>query len=112
MARYIDADAEIAKIQKEIERLKHRIESHMPDREDGWIDHDSHIKRYEAEIKDAEREIRMLKSYTTVDVVEVVRCENCKWYSRLGCNNPSALVVANDENYCSYGKRRTDGEIH
>lgn len=55
------------------------------------------------------------------DVVEVVRCEDCKWldiYTINGeditaCNNENAFFrdVRCDE-HCSCGERREDGEIH
>lgn len=102
MSRYIDEDAEVAKVQKEIERLKQKIKNHEPDRYDGWIDHDAQIKHYEAEIKDAEREIRMLNSYPTADVKPVV---HGKWLHEGGgfwqCNQCGYGVEPwNNTNYC------------
>lgn len=49
----------------------------------------------------------------TADVVEVVRCKDCKWHSKLCgegfCSNFSITGFENDD-YCSYGERRDDGE--
>ena len=52
----------------------------------------------------------------TADVVEVVRCKDCEWWeaysygSTVGrCQNPINGLVSeysDDEDYCSYGKRR------
>ena len=51
----------------------------------------------------------------TADVVEVVRCKNCQFaYWENGepiwCNN--FLYAINGNEFCSYGERREDGEIH
>lgn len=43
----------------------------------------------------------------SADVVEVVRCKNCKWWTGIECANRDIDVV-NDEEYCSYGERTTD----
>lgn len=44
----------------------------------------------------------------TADAVEVVRCADCK-YAKMGeCEHKLGLIVANDENYCSYGERKDD----
>ena len=55
----------------------------------------------------------------TADVVEVVRCKDCKYYDRGICYHPTVKYVAHDKNhYCNYGewntKRhyRTQKEIH
>lgn len=42
---------------------------------------------------------------SSADVVEVVRCKDCKFARGIGC--PFHEAVRDDENdYCSYGKRR------
>lgn len=53
----------------------------------------------------------------TADVVDVVRCKDCRYY-RKGFNeeeywslctvNPWNYPTTNDENYCSYGERREE----
>ena len=44
------------------------------------------------------------------DVVEVVRCKNCKHYKAYSrqCEHPDGLylTVAAEDGYCSYGERR------
>lgn len=49
----------------------------------------------------------------TVDAVEVVRCKDCRWrkqgalcYMISGCGVP---VGTDNDFFCSYGERRTDG---
>ena len=61
--------------------------------------------------------IKALKDAPTADSVEVVRCEDCKWYapnnggSWLGCafdtRHPDDVPKAED--FCSYGERK-DGD--
>lgn len=55
----------------------------------------------------------------TADVVEVVRCKDCKHATFYSCKNDSCYkgiickyrIGTDDENfYCSYGERRTDDE--
>lgn len=57
----------------------------------------------------------LLKSFPTADVVEVVRCKDCKHKITanfngeilIGCDNKSALMdVYSNDSFCSYGKRR------
>ena len=57
-----------------------------------------------------------------VDIVEVVRCKDCKWYYKHIANydycchkNPDGrwaqnfAVIARDDDFCSYGERK-DGD--
>jgi hypothetical protein len=57
---------------------------------------------------------RVLMQAPPADVVEVVRCKDCKYYDRGICYYPAIRYVAHDaDHYCSYGERRdNDGEIH
>ena len=43
--------------------------------------------------------------YTSKDLVEVVRCEDCKWYNlmRLECRHPHFNGIISQEGFCSYG---------
>lgn len=51
---------------------------------------------------------------STADVVEVVRCKDCKYYELIYsegdnerlCNNGLGLQLINDDSYCPYGKRK------
>ena len=51
--------------------------------------------------------IYILSEMDSADVVEVVRCKNCKWYHEIGC--AIKIVDESDEpkdnDYCSYGER-------
>lgn len=53
-----------------------------------------------------------IDSQPTADVVEVVRCKDCKWYvaQKMKCMLYEIHMVKND--YCSYGKRRENEQIH
>lgn len=61
----------------------------------------------------------------TADVVEVVRCKDCYWYivNELKADGtedkrykPSRCsffdILSREDDYCSYGERRTDEQIH
>lgn len=72
--RLIDADAEILKIEAEIERIKERIKEWEENRADrSSYDVDAKIKDLHRNISDAKTEIRTLKHYATAyDVDKVV----------------------------------------
>lgn len=44
----------------------------------------------------------------TVDAVEVVRCKDCDWWLDGKCSNVFAMVSFDENNFCSYGERRTE----
>jgi hypothetical protein len=54
--------------------------------------------------------IGILRQAPTIDAVEVVRCENCKYfvtnYAVPHCGR--TLIGMKKSNYCSYGERKTD----
>ena len=53
----------------------------------------------------------MLEKLPAADVVEVVRCKDCKYYDKGICYYPTVKYVAHDkEHYCSYGERRDGNE--
>lgn len=59
------------------------------------------------------REIEaVLKGVPSADVVEVVRCKDCKFfehtkYGDWWCNNPDGgMGYGNPDDYCSYGERK------
>ena len=87
MPRYIDADIAVA----QITRLK---------------DNDS--SKYDLGLDTAINEIKY--HMPTADVVEVVRCKDCKWFGKVGC----AIMIADDydkpteDDYCSFAERRED----
>ncbi len=92
MNRYIDAD----KLQK-----------------DGWK-----LRREKRGLATSTYETMELDCAPTADVVEAVRCKDCRWYERdifdreAGvCFNPHKCTKTlgfevKNEDYCSYGERR------
>ena len=44
----------------------------------------------------------------TVDAVEVVRCKDCKFYQTDHWCTRVALGIMYENDFCSYGERRTD----
>ena len=61
-----------------------------------------------------------LKDIPVADVVEVVRCKDCKWYSELACGEGELLgsqgwcneVMARpmpSNGFCSFGERENNG---
>ena len=65
---------------------------------------------------------KLMVDAPTADVVEVVRCKDCKHATFYSCKNDSCYkgiiceyrIGTDDENfYCSYGERRTDdGKVY
>ena len=54
--------------------------------------------------------VKEIKDFPNADVVEVVRCKDCRYYDvyRLECHNPHHNGNINCEGFCSYGERRCD----
>lgn len=88
MSRYIDADA----FDDTVQRLN----------DQGW-----HITNI-----DYKRMDRVLFEMPTADVVEVVRCEDCRYWDNrfdvMVCNLTDGMKGASD--YCSYGERKEEDE--
>ena len=59
-----------------------------------------HANKTSIEIEDA----------SDADVVEVVRCKDCKWFNKIGC----AIKIVDEsdkpheDDFCSFAERRTD----
>lgn len=51
--------------------------------------------------------IKRIEDFTTEDVVEVVRCKDCKFYGNGDCSVQSVRSMWPND-YCSYGERRSD----
>ena len=49
-----------------------------------------------------------LNNINDADVVEVVRCKDCKYYYHGTCTNDFALNLMRENDYCSYGERRSE----
>ena len=56
--------------------------------------------------------IDLVDRMPTADAVPVVRCKDCEWYDAKECIEWRGLNIAKDEQYCSYGERRKDAEVH
>ena len=57
---------------------------------------------------------RVLQQAPAADVVEVVRCRDCKYYEQAKVNNkgflicPASGMEITEADFCSYGERRTE----
>ena len=51
--------------------------------------------------------IKRLENFPTEDVIEVVRCKDCKFYGNGDCSVQSVRSMWPND-YCSYGERRSD----
>lgn len=92
MPRYIDADA-----------LLERMESRLKQLRTEYGDHDHYTDGFDeglVAVEDAD----------TADVVEVVRCGNCKYFykGRMGnrCTISLGLKVPHRDAWCCYGERK------
>ena len=55
----------------------------------------------------------IIETAETVDVVQVVRCKDCKYFVSEVCRHDLAMNLSRDDNFCSYGeRRREDGKIY
>lgn len=54
--------------------------------------------------------IKELEIMPNEDVVKIVRCKDCKYYSKMyklcSCRSDKFNVYLNDNDFCSYGERR------
>lgn len=82
MPRYIDAD-----------KLYSRVKTHTNPYGKPTIDYDSGVKV-----------LNMIKTESTADVVEVVRCKDCKYFSEF--QHCGVLGFCDPNEYCSRGERR------
>ena len=54
--------------------------------------------------------MRAVEGQPSADVVEVVRCKDCKWFNRFGC----AVEIVDftdrptENDYCSFGERKDE----
>lgn len=88
MSRYIDADAlGIGKADRNVFKI--------PEYADGW-----------------NSAIEIIANAPTADVVDVVRCKDCKHLIFLNDGSPECtrvyLGTVHKNDYCSYGERRTN----
>ena len=69
--------------------------------EEGWVKLDTEA--------DTNRMTHLIRDIApSADVVEVVRCKDCKWFNDIGCSirivDDSDKPTEND--YCSFGERK------
>ena len=88
MSRYVDVDNLINKMQERYNELSSG---------DGYYDH--FTQGYEDALSTVENE-------TTADVVNAVRCKDCKFYSVNG--HCGVLDFCEPDEFCSRGERRKD----
>lgn len=57
---------------------------------------------------------RWILSTNSPDVVEVVRCKDCRWFEKDGFHTNCKIMqfCVEAEDYCSRGERREDAKIH
>ena len=100
MARYIDANALIQEINQSKANNNHN-NSIAPQT------HNAEHKKF----------IKMVLEQPTADVVEVVRCKDCQWFSvhnKDGCYRPgldhhAQMTPVYENDYCSYGTPKERG---
>ena len=56
-----------------------------------------------------------IRDIPTADVVEVVRCKDCKWWRRMNgdklrCHNHYGFIACKETDYCSCGERKKENE--
>lgn len=89
-----------------------------------FIERGALIARYDAEhVGSPGRARELMATAPAADVVEVVRCKDCKWYSELACGERELLgsqgwcneVMARpmpSNGFCSFGERENNRDIH
>ena len=57
--------------------------------------------------------IRRINRAQVADVVQVVRCKDCKYFISGVCRHDLAMNLSRDDDFCSCGERRKeDAKIH
>jgi len=76
-----------------------------------YIDADKMLEEYKHSIYDTTDLAEMLNYMPAADVVEVVRCKDCKWFGDIGC----AIRIVDDSDrpsendFCSFAERKDNG---
>lgn len=80
-----------------------------------YIDADEFVKRVIQYPRQSTKTIGLALADTpTADVVEVVRCKDCKWFNDFGC----AIRIVDDSDkpkdndFCSFGERKETKDEH
>lgn len=79
----------------------------------GYVDVDK-LMNYTRNLKDKTIDCNDIARFPRADVVEVVRCKDCKHRDDNGmcCGRGWPLQLVPDDGFCDKGKRRNDGKIH
>lgn len=97
MSRYIDAD----KLVEEMQRCSYETWSKDVNR--AW---------WAQAVKIKDNIVHCIERQPTADVVEVVRCKDCKWWKRMNgdkrlqCFHSHGLIRTTENDYCSRGERK------
>ena len=112
MSRYIDAD----ELMREVEKAENSMESHGQEFSYSFLSRSQEISTEWYYVEE------LIDHAPTVDAVEVVRCEYCvfgcdynkKWYlpKREGWWCCKEEKEVEREDFCSWGERRDDAEVH
>ena len=98
MSRYIDKDTLLNRIVS-LEQLARKRVHDTPANSPCY-------ERYVAQMQDRQQMLSIIKAMPTADVVEVVRCRDCKHYDHDICIHEFACNLIRGDVYCSYGERR------
>lgn len=74
---------------------------------------DDNLAQAVLESNDVQWCLSELRDYLTHDMVEVVRCKDCKYYDRCECYHPRherhlQSICQKDDDFCSYGERKEE----
>lgn len=74
------------------------------------MDHIELNAREYGEDYDAWQILGDVEDFPAADVVEVVRCGECRWYKHGRCRHPFGLrgMVSKNLHWCRYGERRNN----
>ena len=54
--------------------------------------------------------IRRINRAQVADVVQIVRCKDCKYFISGVCRHDLAMNLSRDDDFCSYGERRKEDD--
>ena len=110
----IDRQAAIDEINKleypsslvDVKRIIVELPSAQPDLDEWCTD----CSEYDQERHCCPRFNRVIREALKDARPEVVHCRDCRYENTGECEHKFGLLVANDENFCSYGERREDND--
>ena len=113
MSRYVDADALYEKTAEWEAQALHMVDIHSHDEDNAeW-------KRWSTILTERSAFKFDIADFPTADVVEVVRCKDCRyWQDNQEGHYPNELCpwdkgeTPNEDDFCSFGERRDYGKVH